>query len=101
MASKYCSACSYAMAMQRAAREILLSAWSSAVVLAVTFVAPRLFGSTEAVRGIADFLSCVVAMGFNVSVPIIVFSRVLDVATMRRYMREFNEQCPVCGGKHG
>lgn len=100
MTSRRCSACSYAMAMQRAAREILLSAWSSAVVLAVIFVAPRLFGSTEIVRGIADFLSCVVAMVFNASVPVIVFSRVFDVATLRRYMREFDEPCPVCGGKH-
>lgn len=100
MTSNRCSACSYAMAMRRAAREILLSAWSSAVVLAVTFVVPRLFGSTEAVRGIADLLSRAVPIAFNVSMLVIVFSRAFDVATMQRYMREFNEPCPVCGGKH-
>ena len=94
-----CSACNYAMAMRRAAKEVLLLAWTSAVVLVMTFVAARLFVSTEAARGIVDFLSAV-PMAFNAAIPIIVFSRVLDVAAMQRYMRAFDKPCPICGGKH-
>lgn len=75
-------------------------AWTLAVALALTLVAVRLFVSTEAARGVTDFLSRAAPIAFNVSMLIIVFARVLDVATMRRYMREFNEPCPICGGRH-
>ena len=99
MTSNSCSACSYAMAMQRAAREVLRMAWELAVALALTFVAARLFVSTEAAHGVADFLSRAAPISFNISMLIIVFARVNDVATMHRYMSEFNSQCPVCGNK--
>lgn len=99
MTSSRCSACSYAKAMQRAAKEVLLLALSSAVALALTFVALKAFISTEAARGIAEFLYRTAPIAFNTSMLIIVFSRVFDVATMQRYMREFNEPCPACGNK--
>lgn len=94
MTSRRCSACSYAKAMQRAAKEVLLLAWSSAVALSIAFVAFRLLDSAEAARGIAEFLYRTAPIAFNTSMLIIVFSRVFDVATMQRYMREFNEPCP-------
>lgn len=100
-----CSACSYPKAMRRAAGEVFLlvpyATFVSASILILMRLAWRMFGLSEAAQPMSVAVSRGLAAMFHASVLVVLFSRVSDVATMQRYMREFDKPCPICGGKHG
>ena len=99
-----CSACSYRKAMCRAAGDVALLLLAAAVVsefiLVLASAVEMEFGLSGVAESMAVTVSRVLATVLPAGVLFILFLRVDNVSTMRRYMREFGKPCLACGGRH-
>lgn len=99
-----CPACSYRKATCRAAGDVamllLVAAVVSEFILALALAVEMEFGLPGVAESMAVTVSRVLATVLPAGVLFILFLRVDNVSTMRRYMREFGKPCLACGGGH-